>query len=477
MVDTGNSRVEKFTNDGVFLTTWGSYGTGDGQFITAFCVAVDSNGHVFVGNGDFVDLVPQIAQVEEFTNDGRFVNAWGSLGRSDGQFSLPLGVGVDASGNVYVTDYMNANMQKFTNSGTFIARFAGPGDRPGQFWFESSVAVDSTGNVFVADAWNHRIQEFTNTGEFITAWGSYGTGDGQFEFPYGVALDSAGDVFVADRNNNRIQKFTHTGVFVTAGGNYGSGNGQFIFPIGVAADSNGNVFVADVVNNRIQRFTDDGSFIATWGSYGTDDGQFNLPFGVAVDPLGNVFVADTYNSRIQKFTNDGAFVTKWGRPGAGIGQMQTPYGLAVDSDGNVFVSDTGDEGFEADRDNNRVEEFTNDGVFITTFGTYGLGRGRFNTPFGLAVDVNGNVFICDQLNDRIQEFAPCWKGAEGCEDHATGGVAEDGPTGHYSVSDKPDLRSSGVQHGIWWTAAPSAGPMGSLGRPPGLLRDLERHQP
>lgn len=85
--------------------------------------------------------------------------------------------------------------------------------------------------------------------------------------------------------------------------------------------------------------------------------------------------------------------------------MQTPYGLAVDAGGNVFVSDTGDEGFETDRDNNRIEKFTDDGVFITTFGTYGLADGRFNTPFGLAVDLNGNVFVCDQGNERIQEFA------------------------------------------------------------------------
>jgi len=135
---------------------------------------------------------------------------------------------------------------------------------------------------------------------------------------------------------------------------------------------------------------------------------------VAVDANGNVFVADTYNCRIQKFTNDGVYITEWGGAGAGPGQIQTPYGLGVDASGNVYVSDTGCEGCTTNGANNNIEKFTNDGRYITTFGGYGPNDGQFNNPFGIAVDAAGNVFVADQLNQRIQKFAPCAAGAQGC---------------------------------------------------------------
>ena len=84
----------------------------------------------------------------------------------------------------------------------------GSGD--GQFFGGPlGVAVDGSGNVFVTDRYNARIQEFTNTGTFLTKWGSFGSGDGQFgsNSPTAVAVDASGDVFVADNGNNRVQKF------------------------------------------------------------------------------------------------------------------------------------------------------------------------------------------------------------------------------------------------------------------------------
>ena len=213
-------------------------------------------------------------------------------------------------------------------------------------------------------------------------------------------MDSAGNVFVSDTDNNRMEEFTNQGIFVRAWGTFGSGNGQFNFPVGVAVDASGNVFVADAGNNRIEKFTNHGHFIATWRH------AFNSPFGVAVDPSGNVFVADTFSSRIQKFTNDGTFLTTWGTPGAGKGQMQNPYSLGVDASGNVYVADTGDEWAETDNDNSRIEKFTNNGSFITSWGSYGTGDGQFDVPFGIVVDPSGNVFVVDEENNRIQEFAP-----------------------------------------------------------------------
>lgn len=230
-------------------------------------------------------------------------------------------------------------------------------------------------------------------------------------------------MFVADFGNNRIQKFTNDGAFITSWGSSGSGPGQFSGPAYTAVDANGNVFVTDLFNSRVEKFTNDGGFVTAWGSYGARAGQFNWPGGIAVDPAGNVFVVDHFNSRIEKFTNGGSFISKWGSQGSGNGQFEYPWCVAVDASGNVYVADSGDEAGETDNDNNRIEKFTNDGRFITTWGSYGLGDGQFNYPLALAVDPLGNVFVNDEYNSRIEEFAACGVGDEGCQNDATAAAA------------------------------------------------------
>jgi hypothetical protein len=188
-------------------------------------------------------------------------------------------------------------------------------------------------------------------------------------------------------------------------GSAGSGNGQFGAPgsstnlgsTGIAVNqtgaggvSGGDLYVVDSVNNRIERFTADGDFIATFGSAGTGGGQFNIPQGVAVDPnSGAVYVTDRENRRIQKFTAQGNFLRMWGwgvlnggssfqictssqscQAGIGAtaasaagGQMATGTAsprVVVDPDnGNVFVSDPG---------NRRIQEFDSSGNFLRLWG-------------------------------------------------------------------------------------------------------------
>ena len=185
-----------------------------------------------------------------------------------------------------------------------------------------AVTVDSSGNVFVADVYNNRIQKFTNAGAFITVWGSAGSGVGEFEFPVDVAADANGNVFVADNGNNGIQKFTTSGSFIGTWGGQGSGNGQFNGPGPVAVDAGEHVFVGDLGNNRIEKLTNDGRFTGTWGAYGTGNGQFVDIQWMTVDKgTGDVFVTDNdFNevfpplllNRVQRFTNNGVFVISLG---------------------------------------------------------------------------------------------------------------------------------------------------------------------
>jgi streptogramin lyase len=219
--------------------------------------------------------------------------------------------------------------------------------------------------------------------EFVLKWGSYGSGNGQFNKAGGIAIDLEDNVYVTDHFNHRIQKFDSNGNFITQWGGCGSGNGQFNTPYGVAVDSEDNVYVADQVYSRIQKFDSEGNFITKWGIPGSGNGQLLHAYGLIIDSEDNVYVADTYNHRVQKFSSeDGVnyiYVTKWGSYGSGDSQFKRSYGVAVDSQGNVYVADT---------DNHRIQKFDSEGGFFgwwgldstSTDGWHGPGSGTIGVP-------------------------------------------------------------------------------------------------
>ncbi len=280
----------------------------------------------------------------------RFERGWGFWGAGDGRFNRPLGVALDASGNVYVSDQGN-----------------------------------------------HRIQKFDSNGAFLYKWGFYGSGNGQFVSPVGVAVDASGNVYVSDQGNHRIQKFDSNGAFLSKWGSYGSGDGQLHYPDEIAVDASGSVYVVDTGNHRIQKFDSNGAFLTKWGSYGSGNGEFNSPGGVAVDALENVLVSEWENNRIQRFDSNGAFLNKLGSEGNGPGQFDQPYGLATDVSGSLLVADWG---------NNRIQQFDPSGNYVTMLGSYGTDSGKFYEPAGIAVDAWGNVYVADSGNNRVQKFAP-----------------------------------------------------------------------
>jgi tripartite motif-containing protein 71 len=288
------------------------------------------------------------------------------------------------------------------------------------------LCIDQQGSLFVADNGNNRIQKFDSAGNFIILWGNFGSANANFHNPTGIACDGKGDVWVVDTNNHRVQKFDgKLGGYVMKFGSRGNGEGQFNAPWGIAVDRvRGFVYVVDSANFRVQKFDMSGEFIMAWGSFGNGDGQFYFPRGVAVDQSdGSVYVVDMGNHRIQKFDTSTnvlpQLLTKWGgSPEAGhassplareAGQLRSPWGIAVDGAGDVFVTDTG---------NHRVEKFDREGNFITQWGGYGNGDGQFNFPYGIAVDVKGSVFVVDSGNTRVQQFMPAEEGSERLQEDA-----------------------------------------------------------
>ncbi len=265
------------------------------------------------------------------------VSTWGTHGTGDGQFDGPAGVAIDpTTGDIYVTDTENHRVQKFDADGTFLAKWGTEGTGDGQFGYPEAVAVDpTTGDVYIADSWNHRVQKFDADGTFLTTWGTIGFGDGQFVLPQGVAVNpTTRDVYVTA--DGRVQKFDTDGTFLTSWGTPGTSNGPLGIPFGVAVDpTTGDVYVTDALNGRVQKFDADGTFLTRWGTSGSANSQFDAPFGVAVDPTtGDVYVTDLNLNRVQRFDAEGTFLTKWG-----IGRFSSPFGVAVDGEGDVYVAD------------------------------------------------------------------------------------------------------------------------------------------
>jgi sugar lactone lactonase YvrE len=310
---------------------------------------------------------------------------FGTGGSGDGEFLVPRGAAIDSKGSIYVADEANDRIQKFSRNGVLLgwagkctsgpncdvpnqrsigftctaltcAGLAG-GSGDGQFENPFRVTLDVSDQLYVADTGNHRIQVFASTGQFVRKWGSLGSAAGQFTNPADIAISPSFEIYVADAVNNRVQKFDFFGVFLTQWGSAGTADGQFNAPTGVAVDSTGTVYVADALNDRIQKFTLAAScppgtiqtaagvcFVGKWGSLGTGNGQFHEPNDVAVDSAGKVYVVDTLNDRIQIFTTGGAFISKTGQLGSNPDDFNAPRGIAVsatDPFPNIYVADSG----------------------------------------------------------------------------------------------------------------------------------------
>jgi len=300
----------------------------------------------------------------DFGSNGIFMSQFGSNGSGDGEFEWPFEITIDSDDNIYIADRDNDRIQKFDSDFNFILKFGTSGSGNGQFGQPVDLDTDSLGNIYVVDPQRNRVQKFTSEGVYITKWGTSGSGDGQFDQPYGIALDDSDNVYVVDRNNARVQKFTSEGVYVSQFGSSGSGDGEFQYPRDIAFDSLGNIYVSEKDGHRVQKFDSDGIYVSQFGSNGSGDGEFDEAFGLAIDTEDNIYVVDRQNHRVQKFDSDGIYVSQFGTNGSGDGEFEYPHAIAVDSNGDLHV---------VDRDNNRIQKFVGSGFYTRTIAGFSCG--------------------------------------------------------------------------------------------------------
>jgi tripartite motif-containing protein 71 len=153
-VDSVTTFVEKFDSSGNSLVSYnGNTGGGPGQFTGPLAIAVESaTGSVYVADsgGNRIQL---------FDSSGHFVTSFGSLGTGAGQFDSPDGLATDASGNLYVTEQNNTRVQKFNSSHIFVSETGSGGIGPGKFRQTFGVATDPGGHIYVSDPTNVRVEK------------------------------------------------------------------------------------------------------------------------------------------------------------------------------------------------------------------------------------------------------------------------------------------------------------------------------
>lgn len=236
--------------------------------------------------------------------------------------SVPLGIAVDAAGNVYIADSANGRVLKETlSSGSFTQSVVASGlNNP------YGVAVDGAGNVYIADTNNNRVLEETPSASGYTQSIAV-TG---LNAPRGLAVDASGDVYIADTANNRVLKETpsagsYTQSTVVSGTSY--------TPLAVSVDASGDVYILGDQSLILKETLSSGSYTeSTVSATG-----LVAPAGIAVDASGNVYVTDYNANVVLKETLSSGSYTQSTLIGSGL---SNPYGVAVDGNGDVYIADS-----------------------------------------------------------------------------------------------------------------------------------------
>ena len=413
-------------------------------------VVVAATGEVFFSDFEQhrVRRIAQDGTISTFAGTGEAGFSGDGGPAAQAMLNFPLGLALDAQGNLYIADQDNQRVRCVTPDGTISTvigngtpRLRGDGGAAADAEVNSpgAVAVDDAGNLYIADTNNQRIRKIaggvvtTIVGSGDTGFGSGGfEGDGgpatqaRLNNPRGVAVNTAGDVFVADSDNNRIRRiaadgtistFAGTGVFGSSGNGGPAVQAELINPNGLAIDGDGNLYFAGRSTNVVRRIrAADGVIEAVAGGgqpgFGGDNGPATLarldsPSGVGVAPDGSVHIADSSNRRLRRIMS-GTITTFAGRtPGGGDGgpateaPLDVPLGLFASAAGQVFVADVGDH---------TVRRVATDGTISTIAGTGSSGRSaenaparqsQLNMPADVVADASGRVFIADTNNARV----------------------------------------------------------------------------
>jgi len=265
-------------------------------------VAVSDDGRIYVVDG-------VNSKIRIFNPSGQALASFGTAGSGNGEFKNPLGIDIDRSGRVYIADSGNHRVQIFDPGGDFIAaiqmhsKTKHPPD-------PTDVAVDESRNrCYVVDNDNHRIlvYDLTNLKQ-IDIYGGPGSGKRAFRYPFLIALDKAQYLYIVDVINTRVQVLNPEGLFVNFIGAWGVEKGELYRPKGVALDKKDRIYVSDSYIGVIQVFDATGEFYAAIGE--AAEGRvkkFKTPVGIFLDHRDRLYVVEMFANKVSVYDLAGIF--------------------------------------------------------------------------------------------------------------------------------------------------------------------------
>ena len=365
-----------------------------------------------------------------------------SIGKADGSgsaagFYLPLGLAVDAKGNVFIADTENHLIRKVTPKGG-VTTLAGSGQgygngkgRKAMFSRPSAVATKGSKYVYVADSANHVIRRIRSSGAVELIAGAPlepGSADGKrskarFSFPSGIAVKSDGTVYVADTGNHTIRKISAAGRVTTLAGVVGQSGGKdgtgaaarFNEPRQLALDAKGNLYVTD--GTALRKVTPSGkvSTLAT---------DFSSLGGVCVTPKGEIFVSDANASVVALVKSAGAVEFVAGSEWQAGTQNGVGSSARFDAPGQLAWNGPLKSLVLVDTRNHLVRKVSPARKVTTLAGRAGRGaadgtgsKAQFDSPMGITVK-KGNVYVADAGNHIIRSITAkgkvkTWSGTQG----------------------------------------------------------------
>jgi sugar lactone lactonase YvrE len=238
----------------------------------------------------------------------------------------------------------------------------------------------------------------------------------QLYWPIGVAVDSLGNVYIADVNNNRVRKVNTTGIITTMAGTGTAGysgdgrdaaQAELNAPYGLAVDASDNLYIADYGNKAIRKVVLSGMT----GTITTIATGLVHPTGVAVSASGTVYVADPGSNSVLLIAS-GVTTTVAGTGTAGfsgdggdatLAQLNSPFGVAVDASGNLYIADYGNSVIRKVDGARTISTIAGIGTAGYSGDSAAANTAELNGPFGVAVDAAGNLFIADFYNNLIRK--------------------------------------------------------------------------
>lgn len=273
-----------------FELTWGAHGRGAGEFYQPTAIAAGDDGSIYV-------LDNQNTRVQKFTNTGAFVRSWGDS--TDPRLSALLRGVASYGDRVYVSDLGRAATYVYTTEGEYLATWD-------FISMDSGMAVDREGNVilsgyqvlrrgFIVDLLGPHVWRLSPEGEQLARWTMN---------VLQIAVDTEGNLYgVATKFKDGesrafVLKFSPEGVFMSR---YGLPNQLTIYDA-VAVNRDGDIFVANRPNASIYRFAQDGELLAFWKDVADSEQVIRWPAGIAIDGDGDLFVTDFSNDRVLKWS-------------------------------------------------------------------------------------------------------------------------------------------------------------------------------